>query len=100
MDRHLTWDQLTLTQQLNCICNTLANKRLITLALTLGYHDRMTQLLPNENVAMLIWGNKITGDILSPICFHASKELARKYLTTRRKKNGLKSSLVQWIGNT
>ncbi len=23
MDRHLTWDQLTLTQQLNCICNAL-----------------------------------------------------------------------------
>ncbi len=46
----------------------------------------MTQLLPNEDVAMLIWGNKITGDISSPIRFHASKELARKYLTTRRKK--------------
>ena len=24
MDRHLTWDQLTLNQQLNCVCNTLA----------------------------------------------------------------------------
>jgi hypothetical protein len=46
----------------------------------------MTQLLPNKGVAMLIWGNKITGDILLPICFHASKELACKYLTTRHKK--------------
>ena len=24
MDRHLNWEQLTLTQQLNCVCNTLA----------------------------------------------------------------------------
>ena len=85
MDRLLTWDQLTLTQQLNCVCNTLAKKS-ITMVLTLGYHDRMTQLLPNKDVVMLIWGIKITGDISSPICFHVSKELARKHLTTRRKK--------------
>ena len=71
MDRHLTWDQLTLTQQINCICDTLA-KKLITSALTLGYHNRRTQLLPNKDVTMLIWGNKITGDISSPICFHTS----------------------------
>ena len=40
-DRHLTWDQLTLTQQINCVCDTLAKKS-IAPALTLGYHDRMT----------------------------------------------------------
>ena len=85
MDRHLTWDQLTLTQQLNCVCNTLAKKS-ITYALKLGYHDKMTQLLPNKDVAMLIRGNKITCVISSPIRLHASKELARKYLMTRRKK--------------
>jgi hypothetical protein len=26
MDQHLSWTQLSLTQQLNCICNTLAKK--------------------------------------------------------------------------
>jgi hypothetical protein len=46
----------------------------------------MTQLLPNKDVAMLIRGNKITCVISSPIRLHASKELARKYLMTRRKK--------------
>jgi hypothetical protein len=85
MDRHLTWEQLTLTQQFNCICDTLAKKS-IRSALTLGYHNKMTQLLPNEDVAMLIWGNKITGDISSPIHFHARKELALKYLTMGHKK--------------
>ncbi len=66
--------------------------------LTLGYHDRMTQLLPNKDVAMLIWGNKITGDVLSPIRFHASKKLARKNLTTRRKKKWchVQFDLVDW----
>jgi hypothetical protein len=32
-----------------------------------------------------IWGNKLTGDISSPLRFHASKEVARKYLATRKK---------------
>ena len=71
---------------------------MITLALTLGYHDRTTQLLSNEDVAMLIWGNKITGDISSPICFHASQELARKYLRTQRKNKWSQSQFdsVDW----
>jgi len=40
--------------------------------------------LPREDVALVIWGNKITGDI-SPLRFHASKEVARKYLASRPK---------------
>jgi hypothetical protein len=31
----------------------------------------------------VIWGNKVTGDISSPLRFHASKELARNYLQTQ-----------------
>ncbi len=30
----------------------------------------------------MIWGNKVTGDISTPLRFHASKELARDYLRT------------------
>jgi hypothetical protein len=84
MNRILKWEQLTLMQQLNCICNTQA-KILITTALNHGYHDKQTSLLPKEDVALFIWGNKITGDISSPLHFHASKEVARKYLATRKK---------------
>jgi hypothetical protein len=75
MDRMLKWEQLTLTQQLNCVCNTLA-KCLVTTAINHGYHDRLTQLLPKEDVALVIWGNKITGDISRHLPFHASKEVA------------------------
>jgi hypothetical protein len=69
-------------QQLNCICNTLAKKAL-SLAIISGHHDRPTQILPREDVALVIWGNKVSGDISTPLHFHASKELARNYLRTR-----------------
>ncbi len=77
MDKYLLWHQLSLIQQLNCVCTTLA-KQAVTLAMTQGYHDRPTHLLPKEDVAVVIWGNKITNDISYPIRFHASKEVARR----------------------
>jgi hypothetical protein len=62
MDRMLKWEHLALTQKLNCVCDTLA-KRSVTTVINHGYHDRPTQLLPKEDVALVIWGNKITGNI-------------------------------------
>jgi hypothetical protein len=84
MDQYLKWEQLTLMQQLNCVCDTLA-KESITTAIIHGYHDRQSQLLPKKDVALVIWGTKITGNISPPLRFHASKEVARKYLATRKK---------------
>ena len=55
MDRMLKWEQLTLTQQLNCGCNRLV-KRSVTTAINHGYHDCPTQLLPKEDVALVISG--------------------------------------------
>jgi hypothetical protein len=77
MDHMLKWEQLMLTQQLNCVCDTLA-KRSVTTAINHGYHDCPTQLLPKEDVALVIWGNKITGDVSPHLRFHASKEVARR----------------------
>jgi hypothetical protein len=84
MDKYLHWHQLLLNQQLNCIFDTLA-KQAVTLAMTQGYHDRSTHLLPKEDVAVVVWGNKITNDISYPIRFCASKEVARQYLGNRKK---------------
>ena len=58
------------------VCDMLA-RQAVTLAMMQGYHDRPTQLLPKEDIAVVIWGNKITDDVSSPIRFHASKEVAR-----------------------
>ncbi len=84
MDRMLGWEQLSLPQQLNCVCDTLA-KRSVTAAINHGYHDRAIQLLPKEDVALVIWGTKITGNISPHLRFHASKEVAQRYLTSRSK---------------
>jgi hypothetical protein len=34
-------------------------------------------MLPREDVAIVIWGNKITGNVSHPVWFHASKEIAQ-----------------------
>jgi hypothetical protein len=82
MDDYLLWHQLSLTQQLNCVCDTLA-KGAIKKALLQGYHTRRTQLLPREDVALIIGGYKLTDDISKPLRYHASKVEARKvYLFT------------------
>jgi len=68
-------------------------------ATTQGYHDRPTQLLPKEDVAVVSWGNKITDDISHPIRFHASKEeVARQYLGNRKKNPWLNDQFdeVDW----
>jgi hypothetical protein len=85
MDQHLSWSQLSLTQQLNCVCNTLA-KQAVMNAIMKGYHDGLTQILLQEDVALIVWGNKITGNISSSLHFHTSKSVARKYNIHQQKK--------------
>jgi hypothetical protein len=75
MDEHFLWSQLSLTQQLNCVCDTLA-KQAVTRAIIEGYNDGHAQLLPREDVALIVWGDKVTGDISGPLRFHASKAVA------------------------
>jgi hypothetical protein len=60
-------------QQMNLIFDTLA-KKAITTAIIKEDHDKPTQMLSRENVALVIWGSKVTGDVSSPLQFHASKE--------------------------
>jgi hypothetical protein len=84
MDKYLAWNQLNLMQQMNCVCNMLA-KKAVAIAFLEEYHNRTTQLLPNEDVALVIWGNKVTGDIAPVLRFHASNKAARKYLTLQKR---------------
>ncbi len=101
LDFHLTLPNQSLIQQLNCVCDMLA-KQAVTLAMTQGYHDRPTQLLLKEDVAVVIWGNKITDDVSSPIRFHASKEVARRYLGNMKKNpwTNEKFDEVDWENQT
>ncbi len=85
MDHHLSWSQLSLTQQLNCVCNTLA-KRAVMNAIMKGYHNSPTQIFPREDIALIVWGDKIMGNISSSLCFHTIKSVACKYHIPQRKK--------------
>jgi hypothetical protein len=85
MDQHLLWTHLSLTQQLNCVWDTLA-KQAVSSAIIEGYNDGHIQLLPREDVALLVWGDKITGNISGPLRFHASKAVAHTYHIHQRKK--------------
>jgi hypothetical protein len=55
------------------------------LAMMEGSLNKPTQLLPKEDVAVVIWGDKITDDISHTIRFQASKEEARKYWGNKKK---------------
>jgi hypothetical protein len=79
MDKYLPWKRLTLIQQMNCICNTLT-KAALTNAIINGYHQQPMQFLPKEDAALVVWGEKKTGDISHTILLHASKEVARRNL--------------------
>ena len=84
MDKYLLWQQLSLVQQLNCVCDT-TTKGAVQRAITTGYIGTPTQLLPQEDVAIVIWGNKLTSNVSHPVRFHASKEIARDLLADTRK---------------
>jgi hypothetical protein len=83
MDKYLPWERLSLIQQMNCVCDTLA-KAALTTAINSGHYQRPTQFLPREDAALVVWGEKITGDISQIVWFHASKEVARKHLKNGR----------------
>jgi hypothetical protein len=84
-DQHLPWSQLNLMQQLNCVCDSLA-KQAVTKAIIDGNQEGQAQLLPREDIAIIVWGDKVTGDISGPIRFHTSKAVTCKYHLHQRKK--------------
>jgi hypothetical protein len=61
-------------------------KKAVTNAITNRHIEGPTQILPREDAALIIWGDKITGDISRSLCFHASKSVAQKYHIQQRKK--------------
>jgi hypothetical protein len=84
MDTYLLWHQLSLVQQLNCMCDTTA-KSAVQRAIATRYISTLTQILPQEDIAIVIWGNKITSDVSHPVRFYASKEIARGLLSDTKK---------------
>ena len=95
MDKYLLWHQLSLIQQLNCVCDT-TTKAAVHRAVTTRCTSIPTQILPREDISIVIWGNKITNNVSQPVRFHASKELAQKLLTDTRKWPQERFKEVDW----
>jgi hypothetical protein len=100
MDKYLPWERLTLIQQMNCVRDTLA-KAALTTAINTGHYQGPTQFLPREDAALVVWGEKITGNISQIVRFHSSKEVARKHLQNQRVNCWLARSFAEVdTGNT
>ena len=85
MDRYKLWRQLTLEQQLNCICDNLA-KSAVHRSIRVGFRVE-SYLLPLEDIAIVVNGEKMTSNFDEEIRFDLSRRHARQFLTT-----GLKTS--------
>lgn len=75
MDDLLSWDELTLEQQLNVQCNSMANGALAKANTTISdasVHPNM-RFLPLEETAVFIKDRKLQSDIASPLQFECSK---------------------------
>ncbi len=79
-DRILPWSMLTLEQQMNVICNKLANGA-VARYLSAGVHHTGPKFLPFEKAAVVLDGVKLTTNVGLEVCFCLSKEDAERFYT-------------------
>jgi hypothetical protein len=82
-DRILPWSMLTLEQQLNVICNELANGA-VARYLSEGVHHLGPKFLPFKKVAVVLDGVKLTTDVGSEVQYCLGKEDAERFYTKPR----------------
>ena len=84
MDDRLRWEQLSLEQQLNCHCDSLA-KTAISRSLEHDYsHTSRGQLLPKESVGLFVQNRKITSDPANELRYLLGKMEAKSLLTAEQ----------------
>jgi hypothetical protein len=81
LDDHLRWDQSSVVQQLNVHCDLLA-KQAVQEYISQPVDRRPThQLLPREQVAAIVSGEKLTSDTAAAIRFALGTIEARRFFT-------------------
>lgn len=82
MDNELSWEQLSLEQQLNCTCDALA-KTAASRAIDAHRETRPppTDMLPLESVALFINQHRITSDPTNCLRYLLGKTAAKHFLT-------------------
>ena len=82
-DRILPWSRLSLEQQLNVMCNELANGA-VERAITEGISSPGPKFLPFESVAVVLDGIKLTTDVGPEVRYRLGKEDAERFYTKAR----------------
>ena len=95
IDRLLLWHQLTLVQQLNCICDNLA-KTAVHRSLCMDRHRDDDYLLPRENAALFVDGIKQTSNPGRSIRYATGKAEAKVFLVGKMKWTKEKFNEVAW----
>jgi hypothetical protein len=97
VDWTIPWAWMTLVQQLNTMCNKLANCTVIQACSNKGNEKECSWLLSMEGVAIIINGAKITSNVYTPTWFHLRREEARQFYTRpMRIKNGSNKGGLGW----
>jgi hypothetical protein len=97
-DSKTPWLQLDLPAQLNIMCDRLVDKA-VTRALCTTTHPDWPQLLPFENIAIILDGKKVTFSVSPAICFALGHKEARRFYTpTRHRVQGSNMGGLGWSG--
>ena len=99
MDDLLSWDELTLEQQLNVQCDTLAKQAVSRASKSHQQGETLpiTNLLPLEQCAIFICDKKLPSDITPTLRFECSKIKAREFLCTKRGWSTSQFDQVDWV---
>ena len=82
MDKHLLWGQLSLKQNMNVMCNTLA-KWVVSRAIRTGMREEGKQLLFSEDAVVFVNNGKLTRDLAKAVRYKVGKEKTCEYLTSQ-----------------
>ncbi len=99
-DKIKPWSQLSLEEQLNVICNELANSAVARYLSEQTKPSRPDQFLPLESAAIILDSVKPTTDVGLKVQFHLGKEEAAPFYTSPKAvTNGCNTRGLGWSTN-
>jgi len=78
-DRHKCWEQLTIEQQLNCLCDLLAKAAVSRSIIRTRDRDINCQRLPQERAAVIVGGVKQTSDVAKDMRYELGRKDAEQF---------------------
>jgi hypothetical protein len=94
-DRKKLWWQLTLEEQLNCVCDDLA-KKAVRRSFATPLPREGPYILPMEKAAVIINGEKLTSDVSKEVRYVLGKADAERFYTATPKARGVPGGGLGW----